>query len=62
MTKAREKKLIEMVEDMSNKELLEFNMKFRKEKKYIIKEGVEFIQNEIDKREKFLRDEAGIDD
>lgn len=61
MTKKRENKLIKMVEEMSNKELLEFNIKFRKEKKYIIEEDKKFIQKTIDDREKVLRDEAGIE-
>ena len=55
MTNAKEKKLIEMIEETTNMELLEFHKKFRQEKKFMSDEDIEIVQNLIDDREKLLK-------
>lgn len=55
MTNAKEKKLIEMIEEMTNMELLEFHKKFRIEKEFMSDEDIEIVQNLIDDREKLLK-------
>ena len=62
MIQAREKQVVEKIEDMTNAELMNFNRKFREEKKFIDPDDIEFIQQQLDIREQILRDEAGIDD
>lgn len=62
MTEAREKQVVEKIEDMTNAELMNFTRAFRKEKEFIESDDIEFIQQQLDIREKILRDEAGLDD
>lgn len=60
MTEKVKKKIVKMIKEMSNGELLKFNMKFRKEKEFMSEEQIEFIQEIIDEHEKFLRKKARI--